>query len=273
MLAYAQGVDAEHVEAGDDQRREGQHGGLEVYDVTHGCGVELDAEDAEDEADGQRPRVAHEYLGVLVDVAEDVEVEEGDQHAERGEREDGQVVAAQVEERDAVYGRGYGAEARGQAVDAVYEVDGVDEEHYDDGGEGIAYPGRELADAGGSGKGVEPAPARKQQDGAYYLYHKLGAVLDADEVVGHAYEIEHLYGAERGYHEYGVAGEGDYETAVSEEYVAAEDKGYAQEYHGLEGYASEARDRSLVYLSFVYFIKKVSPVCYEQNLRYENTCT
>lgn len=130
MLAYAHHVHPEHIEARDDEGGEGEYGRLEDDGGIGRVGEQLDAEDAEDQADGERAGVAHEYLGVFLGIAKHVVVEEGDQDAERSKRDGGVGILAHHEERHAIYDGGDGAEARCESVDTVDEVDGVDYEHY-----------------------------------------------------------------------------------------------------------------------------------------------
>ena len=76
VLAYAYQVHSQHIEAGDDQGRECQDCRLEVEYRIVGMGEQLYAEHAEYQSDGERPGVAHEYLGVLLHISEHVVIEE-----------------------------------------------------------------------------------------------------------------------------------------------------------------------------------------------------
>ena len=76
--AYAVNVDAYDVEAGNQQGRHAYNGTVGVTG-RHVEAADTDAHDAEEEPDGKGAGIAHEYLAVLQDVAEHVEVEEGEQ--------------------------------------------------------------------------------------------------------------------------------------------------------------------------------------------------
>lgn len=198
VLTYAEHVDAEHVEAGDDEGREGDDCGGYADHLGLRMGVELGAEDSEDESDCQCAGVAHEDFFVFVDVAEYVVVEEGDEDSEGCEAEYCVGVFVEKHECNAVDDAGCRAESGCESVDAVDEVDCVDEEDEDYGCEGVAEPRRYVVDAKGSAKCREPYASADEEDGADDLDYEFGAIFDSDEVVGESDEVEELKSDECG---------------------------------------------------------------------------
>ncbi len=190
-------VHAHHVEAWHHQRAHGHHQHVHARQLRgRGHLHHLEAQDAEDDADRERACVAHEYLLLLLGVAEDVVVEERQQHTQGGEAQDRvEVLAAEVEGHAVDY-HGHRAQARGQAVDAVDQVDGVDYENPQQQCEGPHAPPGDLLQAEESVEVGHAQAADHQHRHAADLHHELGAVLDADQVVGQAHDVEHQQGAE-----------------------------------------------------------------------------
>ena len=153
--AHATQHHAQHVEAGHHEECEAQHQGVRLAADAHGRGVvglravhaEPYSGKAQHKAHHLRAGVAHEYLAVLLRVAEHVEVEEGHQRAQHGGADGGGHVEAVGVEHAGQEEQGHDAQPRGQTVDAVDEVDGVDDEHQHEHRQRLAYPPRYLPDA------------------------------------------------------------------------------------------------------------------------------
>ena len=128
MVAHTMEIDPEDIEAGDDERRKRHHCRVVVYIEEVGT-RRHDSDGAEDKhhACCQCSGVAHEYLFLLVGIAEDVVVEEREKRALSSgggyERED---IFPTLEEYYRVEDEGYRAQAGCKAVDAVDKIDGVD---------------------------------------------------------------------------------------------------------------------------------------------------
>ena len=94
-----------------------------VHAVSHG-------EQAQQIAQHQAARVAHEYLPAPRGIAEHVVGKEGNQHTDADKGHQGVDPPVEIDEQSPEHGQGYHAQSGCQAVDAVYQVDGVGDEHY-----------------------------------------------------------------------------------------------------------------------------------------------
>lgn len=127
---------------------------------------------------------------MLGGVTEYVVVEEGYQSGEGADGEQGKNVQPGFVEDDGVGGAGYCGESRSKSVDAVYKVDGVGDEHYEQYCEchgdccGHYVYAEESVEVG------QLYAAYNQEYCGEHLHHEFGAVLDADQVVSHSDEVE-----------------------------------------------------------------------------------
>jgi len=100
------------VETWHHEWRKGYDEGMKIaYDAMDRYGGELDAQETEHDANGERAGVAHEDFFLFLGIAEDVVVEKWHDDAERDEGDEGVGVAMEGEEDDAIVETGYGAEA------------------------------------------------------------------------------------------------------------------------------------------------------------------
>ena len=197
-VAHPVQIDTHHIEAGDYERRVGQHEHV-GHTGCHAVGkapAHLQAEDAEHHADGQAARVAHEYLTSAFGVAEHVIIEERHEHAEGGEGEYGVDVFMRHQEYHSVEQHRHAAQPGGQAVDAVNQVDGVDDEHHGKHRKRPSRPCGYVIYKEQAVQVVNPHSGGNHHHPAGYLHHELRAVTDAYQVIGHAHKIEHQDGTE-----------------------------------------------------------------------------
>ena len=197
VLAQTQHIHAHHVETRDDERREREHHGVDVDMVSNRmCGEELDTHYREYETDGERTGVTHENLTVLLHVAEHIVIEKRHEDTESGKRDAGKSIFTYYQERHAVDYRSYRAQARGQTVNTVDKIDGVDEEHYHESSERHSQPRRYVINAEDSTDGVKPRTAAYQHCGTDDLHHEFGYIADTDEGIGNTHKVKKLKSAE-----------------------------------------------------------------------------
>ena len=72
--------------------------------------------------------------------AEHIVIEERDEHSDKGKRQQGVDVLTAKYKGDAVADKGKDAQTGGQTIDAVDEVDGIDDEYHGKRGEGDNRP-------------------------------------------------------------------------------------------------------------------------------------
>lgn len=157
MASDAPDHHTDDVKAGHHEQREHHDQRIKPEGVGHaGMHAETHGQQAENQTDGLTAAIAHKDFTPHLGAPEHVVDEEGHEGAERGKREDGigpvsakTVEAAQKEQ-------GYHGEAGGQTIDAVNQVDGVDDKHQQHGGKGHAHPGRKLVHAEKAVQVVEP---------------------------------------------------------------------------------------------------------------------
>ena len=129
-VAHPVQVDPHYVAAGDEQGREKADHEERVVDTAFRRfqRQQFETEESEHHADGKAACVAHEDLPLFFGVAEYIIIIEGDEYAQCGEREHGIDVLPAMEEHDSVDQQGDAAQTGSQTVDAVDEVDGIDQE-------------------------------------------------------------------------------------------------------------------------------------------------
>ena len=183
---------ADHVQRGDEQHAEGnQHRGT-GYLV--GSGTRIHAvfhrEQAQQVAQQQAARVAHENLPAPGGVPENVVGEKGNQHADAHKSHQGVDPPAAVDEHTAEHGQGDHAQTGGEAVDAVDQVDGVGDEDHQHQRQRDAEPGSDGVDAEQAVEVVDVQPRKGKHQGGQKLDHELLAVADTYQVVGNAHYVE-----------------------------------------------------------------------------------
>ena len=264
--ANAVNVDAYDVEAWNQQGRHADDGTVGVTG-RHADVADTDAHHAQKEADGKGACIAHENLTVFQGVAEHVEEEEGQQCAQRGGGQ-GRVCVQAVPETDngVEYAR-HGTQSGGQAVDAVYQVHGVDDEDDEQGGDAYRHQIRHLVNAAETVQVLYAYSAGYDQERGQSLHHELGAVPHADKVIGHTRQIEN-YG--------GAAGETQRDhTAVQKlghGLIAVHDAQSEQEQKceqngGEKSNAAQTWNLGLMYLARVRLVEEVLAEGNQQNLR------
>ena len=193
VVAQSVECDACHVGCGYDEQCESDDDGLGAYRpdgcIVHGA---LDGEEAEGESQREASRVAHEYLGVALDVAEEVKIKEGDERSHESGNQDGVGVHKDVvvDEIDQEAGQGDECQTGCQSVDAVDEVDGiVDEYQYEDGEWNADVVGYGL-DAKESVEVVDVESGHRQQACGDDLHEEFALGLESDEVVDDACQVD-----------------------------------------------------------------------------------
>lgn len=267
VVADAPHVHPHHVEARHEHRREGYHHGVGLANALVGwIHRDPDAQQRQQDADGEAARVAHEYLLALLRVAEHIEIEERDEHAHRSHRQHRVEIVADDEERDSVDERGYGAQARGQAVDAVDEVERVDDEHHHHHREGHPGPGGDVAQPEDAVEIADPYSAEYEHDGANHLDEELGAVAHAHQVVGDAHQIQHQHGTEAEEQRPDVEERRDHHLGVAHSYIHADHEEDGEENHRPEGDATQTRHQAAVDLALVRLVEELTAESDKENL-------
>jgi len=232
----------------------------------------LYAEETEHDADGEAARVAHEYLAPFFRLAEHIIIIKRHEYTQSGEGKHGIEILVEPDEGYAIEQEGDAAQPGGQSVDAVDEVDGIDDEHRNENGEGDADPRRHGMDEQHTVKVGQFHSARHQHNAADYLDEELGTVAHSNKVVGDADEVQHDDGAE------GVCQWQRFCAYFLKQLIMSgrdiyrqkQDKG--EEHYGLEGHATKAWHYTLVYLTLVRLVEQSPAEGDEQNLRYHDSC-
>lgn len=252
--AYAVNVDAYDVEARNQQGRHADNGAVAAMS-RHVDAADADAHHAQEKAHGKGAGITHEYLTVLHGVAEHVEVEEGEQRAQCGCGQGRVGVQAAPETYDGIERACHSAKTGGQAVDAVYQVHGIDDEDYEQGGDAQRHPVRHLVDSAEAVQVLYAYAARYDQDRGQCLHHELGAVADADKVVGHAGKVQEDSRAagETQRNNAAVQKPADGLTAVHD--AQPEQKQEGEQYGGEKGNAAQTGNLGLMYLARVRLVE------------------
>ena len=197
-VAYPMEIDPHHIEAGDDKGREGQDKGIGHIVQVFCRKAEQQAE--AQETDGHTYRkaacISHKYLFTFVGIAEYIEIEEGDQHAKGGKCNHRIDIFMDDDKQNPVEKHGNAAEAGGKSVDAVNQVDGVDDKHHGKEGERIANPLGDCIDEKDAVQTVNPEPSANHEEASDNLCDELCFVADTNQVVGHTHQIENHDGTE-----------------------------------------------------------------------------
>ena len=134
-VAYPMQVDPDHVAARNQQGREGQHHRMYISSiivrVAHG---QLETKEAEHHADGQAACITHEDLLPVLGVPKNIVIEERNKHSQCGERQHGIDILMEHEKSQTIKQAGDTAQPGSQPVDAVDQVDGIDDEDHDQNG-------------------------------------------------------------------------------------------------------------------------------------------
>jgi len=219
-----------------DQRQHERHDRL-------GLDGRLDGDDPHQQAEQLRSAVAHEALGGREVVDQEAERGAGGQ---RGEHP--RFLAAQVEGEHGHRGGDDRAHARGEAVDAVGEVDDVHQQHEAD-------HRQHRAGVGGPGVGEREVADERQRDLLHgdavvhddhrreHLAEELQRGMQVEAVVERAHERDHRGGEQHAVPQLrlafaGVAG-GQPDQAGDER--AGEDRKPAEQWRGPRGQAALAR--------------------------------
>ena len=253
---------AHHIEQGDDQRGESQHHvGVPGYLRLRVGTAQVDNQQADDVAQNQAARVAHEQLVAALGVAEHVVEPERDYYPESGESQQGIQLVALYRADDPQYEKGNAAQPGGQTVNAVYQVDGVGDIDHHEQGEQDSQCYRQCMDAEQAAQRVEPLARPHNQKSGHYLHEELVAVAHAHQIVGHADEEKH-YAADREEQEF-VGGQILYRITVIE--TQSEDEAQGNQYHREKGDAAQAGHGYLVHFPAVWHVKKAFLVGNQQD--------
>ena len=259
---------AYHIETRHHKQRKDHHQRIEGESadaaVVH---AETDGQQTENQTDGLAAAIAHKDFTPHLGAPEHVVDEEGHEGAERGKREDGIGPVAAKTVEAAQKEQGYHGEAGGQTVDAVNQVDGVDDKHQQHGGKGHAHPGRKLVHAEKAVQVVEPYAGTDNHDGADELGEELGLVAHADEVVGHAFHIEDDQRREAEGQMGAVGHVGHAGAGRGDECEQTYHQGQRNGDDGGKGHAPQTGHNAFVDLAFVGKVKKFLLVGYQDDFR------
>ena len=252
--AYAVNVDAYDVEAWNQQGRHADDGAVAAMG-RHVEAADADAHHAQEKAHGKGAGIAHEYLTVLQGVAEHIEEEEGEQGAQCGGGQHRVGVQAVPETYDGIERACHSAKTGGQAVDAVYQVHGVDDENDEQRGDAQRHPIRHLVDSAETVQVLYAYAAGYDQERGQGLHHELGAVAHADKVVGHAGKVQEdgRAAGETQRNNAAVQKPGHGLIAVHDAQPEQEQQG--KQYGGEKGDAAQAWNLGLMYLARVRLVE------------------
>lgn len=252
--AYAVNVDAYDVEAWNQQGRHADNGAVAAMG-RHIDAADADAHHAQEKADGKGAGIAHEYLTVLQGVAEHVEEEEGEQRAQCGCGQGRVSVQAAPETYDGIERACHSAKTGGQAVDAVYQVHGIDDEDYEQGGDAQRHPVRHLVDSAEAVQVLYAYAAGYDQKRSQGLHHELGAIAHADQIVGHAGKVQEDSSAAGETQRNNAAVQKPGHGLIAVHDAQPEQQQQSEQYGGEKGDASQARNLGLMDLARVGLVE------------------
>lgn len=239
-----------------DERRQGQH---EITRrVIAGVSRETHPEhqEAQDVAEREAARVAHEQLVPAPFVAEHVVEPEGHNDAQGGDRDERVHVFAPHHHHDAQNRERDAAQTGREPVDAVNQVDRVRYVHDHHYRQRHACPRGYFVDAEQPPERMQPRTRQHHQAGGCNLHGELGLVAGAYQVIGLADHVEHGEARQDEQHLHARLG-GD-EAAVGGKEVAQTDvQRYGDKNRREERQASEPGNRRLVHLSGIGDVEKL----------------
>lgn len=229
------------------------------------------AQGAEDDADRQGTRVAHEYLLLLLGLAEHVVVEERYDRAQRRERQQGESVLPHLEEDAPVIAKSDPAEAGRQSVDAVYQVHRVDDEYNQQNRQRPKHHDRQTVEQQQTVEVRQVQSAEEEEQAARDLNHELRTVLHSDQVVRYADQIQKNQRAEADRQTQHVRSHLSHQQLTAGMNVEHQQDEYREHDHRLERQTSQSGYRAMVYLALVRLVEQFLTKCYQQYLRYQDS--
>lgn len=133
---------------------------------------------------------------LLKGIAEHIVVEKRHERPQPGKRQQTELRATQHIEDDRIEYHGYSTQSRGKPVDAVDEVQGIDDVDHQDYRHQIGYNHIDFFKSEHPVERHQPNAGSREKNGGDNLADKFGAVLHSDEVVGHSDQIHHHKRAE-----------------------------------------------------------------------------
>ena len=213
-------------------------------------------QEAQDVAEREAARVAHEQLVPAPLVAEHVVEPEGYDDAQGGDRDERVHVFAPHHHHDAQNRERDAAQTGREPVDAVDQVDRVRYVHDHHYRQRHACPRGYFVDAEQPPERMQPRTRKHHQAGSDNLHGELGLVAGAYQVVGLADHIEHGEPCQDEQHLHARLG-GD-EAAVGVKEVAQADvQRYGDKNRREERQASEPGNRRLVHLPGIGDVEKL----------------
>lgn len=183
---------AGEIEAGNDQQRVGHEKTVraegENVGVVHGV---FDGQISQSVAQHKTPGVAHEGLGAFAFGTKHVEEKEREHTPHKSDGQQGVGDDVELPKEQGESGESDHRKSGGQTVDAVDEIDGIDNEQADEHGEGIAHPKRNFVDAAKTVEVVDVKTAEGHEKGGGQLYGEFERGFEAENVVENANEIDH----------------------------------------------------------------------------------
>ena len=206
---------------------------------------------------------------MFVGVAEHVEHEERQQRSQCGHGDGRENAKVRPQEDIGIEQACYRAEARGQSVNAVDKVDGVDDEDYKKPCQEYRRGKRQLVYAQKPVKIADPDAADDHEGGRYSLHDELGAVFHAHKIVGHACEVEDYGSAAGEAQRLEIVVDPQLDGNILRQSTQAEKEQQGEQNGREKRYAAQTRHLGLVYLARIGRVEQILAECYQKYLRYD----
>lgn len=258
----APGLDAmdkypDHIEAGKHKGRERQYGRIHLFGKFSRIDIEdCEAEEGEYGADGEGAGVAHENFITFLCAAKHVVDEEWHQSAERSACKSGIEIMAGNHKKEGIEYHGDGCKARGESVDSIDKIYGIDYVDDYEPGEDVSHHGIDVVDKEESEKIAYSQTGSHYQDRRYYLHQEFDAVFHSGEVVGYSCHKHQQHGAEAENQLAEARGHGSLKRCFAKNECTPCHQTHSEGNGGEEGYSAEPRHNALMHLPVVVLVKK-----------------
>lgn len=246
------------VEGRDNQRTEGDD--KSAFGIRGHVRIDLavfDGKETNRISQREAAGISHKNLPRTLGAAEDIVIEERDEHAKGGDGQHGIAPQPLVDEEECEDEQGNAAQSRSQPVDAVYQVDGVGDEDDGEHGEGHTDIGRQRMDAEQAVQVVNPQPGKREEGGADELDDEFLVIAHSHQVIGNAGEVEqrHPAGEKQQFGQQVTGIDGGDPIPSQQPYRIDEAEG--EQYRGEERDAAQAGDGFLVHLARIRNIEQL----------------
>src|SRR5574344_1206544 len=144
-----------------------------LYGIRH---AESDGHGRQQHTYGERARITHKYLTASAHLAKHIIIEEWYQHAKGRESQKGINPPTQYGKHTSKGNECNNAQTRSQPIDAIYQIDGIHDEHYNLHCEWPSHPLWNVTDTEYSIKIGETKPCCDQEYATSHLQYKFGAI-------------------------------------------------------------------------------------------------